>query len=120
MLSFYGRREDVIAAENVRLPVAVQLSVMTEAPLVRAASARWRFAAVVVLALFGDTVPDAEESSILVQDCANRGSISTVRPAGLIQDIYAGGIVGFRLAETHDENALPAFNDLRNDLRIEN
>ena len=91
MLSFYGRREDVIAAENVRLPVAVQLSVMREAPLVRAASARWRFAAAVVLALFGDTVPDAEESSLPVQDCANRGSISTVRPAGLIQEIYAGG-----------------------------
>ena len=79
----------------------------------RAASARWWIAAAVVLALFEDTVPDAAESSLLLQGCVNRGSISTVRPDGLIQEIYAGGIVGFRLAETHEENALPEFNDLR-------
>ena len=57
--------------------------------------------------------PDEEETSLLVQDCANSGSIYTVNPGGMVQEIYAGGIVGHCRMETQDEKLLPTFDDLR-------
>lgn len=58
-------------------------------------------------------VQGAEAASLLVQSCANSGSIYTVFPGGLTQEIYAGGIVGCCPIELPDENLLPLFDDLR-------
>lgn len=58
-------------------------------------------------------IREAEETSLLVQDCTNSGSIYTVYPGGLKQEIYAGGIVGDCRLETDDEELLPVFDDLR-------
>lgn len=58
-------------------------------------------------------VQGAEAASLLVQSCTNSGSIYTVFPGGLAQEIYAGGIVGCCPIALPDENLLPLFDDLR-------
>ena len=54
-----------------------------------------------------------EETRLVFENCFNSGSIYTVFPGGLTQEIYAGGIVGCCPIELPDENLLPLFDDLR-------
>ena len=65
--------------------------------------------------ILGEAKPerDVQETTLLVADCVNSGSVYVVNPGGLTTELYAGGMVAkCPLAEITDE-LLPMFTDLR-------